>query len=68
MAVTIQDDMGRVAMMLPESQRVEFMGALALYGVCGVEPDPEAAEVVRLICQYKGRSMDGVTWSPITEK
>lgn len=46
MAVTIQDDMGRVAMMLPESQRVEFMGALALYGVCGVEPDPEAPWIV----------------------
>lgn len=42
MAVTIADDMGRVAMMLPESQRVGFMGALALYGCCGVEPDPDA--------------------------
>ena len=41
LAVTIQDDMGRVAAMLPDGQRLEFLGTLVAYGLYREEPEPD---------------------------
>lgn len=39
MAVTIQDDMAQVIMLLPKEQQGDFATAIILYGCVGIEPD-----------------------------
>lgn len=56
MAVTIQDDMWRVAKRLPREYRDRLIGALVAYGLDGELPDESELSIVNQIAKITNHS------------